>query len=382
MPEVKGEIARFNMIGVTERDDVSIALYSPLSGFIGGKQRGGPVICELENTWAGTFGVKHAIACNSATSGLLAAAFAIDLRRGDSFAVSPYTMSATAAAPMFTGATPRFIDVEDETFCMNLTRNFLASADFEECKAVFVTNLFGHPSQAMTMKVDLPERVYLIEDNSQAPFAMEGGCYAGTFGDIGVFSLNVHKHIQCGEGGICVTDNDELAEKLRQFINHGEMAGGSIGLNLRLNEVSAAIALAQLQRGNEIVNERIEQAEAILEAIGDIPGIRKPVVRDRCKHVYYAIPFLLGSGRSNTHDHARTDLVGRLKAEGVPLSEGYVDPLYRLPAFSEFARKCQIVEDLHYHRLFLFENCAWDPTAEQIKQIGSAFRKVAEEMKL
>lgn len=379
MPEVKGKIAPYDSVGQRELALAEIAVSCPLSGYIGGGLRGGPWVCDLEDMWAGTFGVKHAIACNSATSGLLAAAFAVDLRRGDSFAVSPYTMSATAAAPMFTNAMPWFIDVEDQTFCMNLTRNFLASADFEECKAVFVTNLFGHPSQAMTMKVDLPERVYLIEDNSQAPFATEGGCYAGTFGDIGVFSLNVHKHIQCGEGGICVTDNDELAEKLRQFINHGEMAGSSIGLNLRLNEVSAAIALAQLQRGNEIVNGRTEQALSIIEAIGDIPGIRKPVVRNGgsykgCKHVYYAIPFLI--------ENRRAEFVAKLRNEGVPLSEGYVNPLYRLPAFSEFARECPVAEDLHDHRLFLFENCAWDPTAEQIKQIGSAFRKVAEEMKL
>lgn len=372
MPEVKGEIARYNSISRIEAQRAMEAMRGPLSGFIGGEARGGKYVRALEDVWGEGFGVKHAIACNSATSGLLAAAFAVGLGRGDSFIVSPFTMSATAAAPMFTGAEPIFVDVEDQTFCLPVyDPHWGGSID---PKAVFTTSLFGHPSRAMNTMPELGRNQFLIEDNSQAPFAMEGGCYAGTFGDIGVFSLNVHKHLHCGEGGICVTDNAELAEKLRRFINHGEMAGGAIGLNLRLPEVSAAIALTQLSRADEIVTGRIEQAEAIIDAIGDIPGVRMPIVREGCKHVWYAIPFLI--------DNQRSEFVNRMKAEGVPLVEGYVNPLYRLPAFAKYARKCPVAEDLHDRRLFLFENCAWSPTKEQIKQIGSAFKKVAEEMKL
>lgn len=373
MPEVKGSIAPYNSIELPDILQANEATCGTLSGYIGGSLRSsGKWVRALEDAWAEQFKIKHAIACNSATSGLMAAAFAVRLGQGDKFVVSPYTMSATAAAPMFTGAQPQFIDVEDETFCLEW-------ADYRDDndvypKATFVTNLFGHPSNAMQMAVEMPTSTFLIEDNSQAPFAMEGGCYAGTFGDIGVNSFNVHKFLQCGEGGICTTDNDELAEKLRRFINHGEMAGSAIGLNLRLNEVSTAIALSQLKRADEIIGGRIEQAEEILYEIGDIPGIRMPIVRDKCRHVFYAIPFLIESRRQ--------EFVFKLRAEGVPLTEGYVNPLYRLPAFSKFARKCPVVEDLHDRRLFLFENCARSPTKKQIKQIGSAFRKVAEEMKL
>lgn len=374
MPEVKGPIARYNSIGRHEAAAIEKAGKSLcLSGYLGGALRSsGTWVLDLEREWAERFHIKHAVACNSATSGLLAAAFAVGLEHEDRFLVSPYTMSATVAAPMFTGAAPAFIDIEDQTFCMNLDAWF--HGDFE---AVITTSLFGHPSEAMRLAVELPRDCFLIEDNSQAPFAMEGGCYAGTFGDIGVFSLNVHKHLQCGEGGVCVTDDDELADKLRRFINHGEMAGGAIGLNLRLTEVSAAIALSQLQRADELIGGRIEQAEAILDAIGDIPGLRGPVTRDRCKHVYYAIPFLVESRYGVNRDMIKA----ALKVEGVPLARGYVKPLYHLPAFSKHARECLVAESC-WQRLFLFENCAWSPTKEQIKQIGYAFRKVAEEMKL
>lgn len=375
MPEVKGTISPFIGTIWPEVDRVIEAMKGgPLSGFIGGELRGGKQVRALEDAWAERFNVKHAITCNSATLGLMAAAFAVGLGKDSIFAVSPYTMSATAAAPMFTGATPYFTDVEDTTFCMN-PNEIGASSD-----AVIITNLFGHPSQIQDVMVDLPNYCMVIEDNSQSSFAMERGCYAGTFGDIGIFSLNVHKHITCGEGGICVTDNAELADKLRRFINHGEMAGGPIGLNLRLTEVSATIALSQLERADELISERIEQAEAIIEAIGYIPGLQMPIVREGCKHVYYTIPFLLTEWHAE--QGSRAIFVEKLKTEGVPLSEGYVDPLYRLPAFSKFAGKCPVAEDLHDRRLFLFENCAWSPTKEQIKQIGNAFKKVAEEMKL
>lgn len=373
-----GEIARFDTISVLEREYVNAAMRGGLSGYLGGEKRGGPMVCELEAAWAERFGIKHAVSCNSATSGLMAAAFAVGLKQYQGFAVSPYTMSATVAAPMFTGASPFFIDVEDQTFCMNPESGYLKHTNW---KAVIITNLFGHPSRIQDMMVDLPESCMVIEDNSQSPFAMERGCYAGTFGDIGVFSLNVHKHLHCGEGGICVTDSDELSEKLRAFINHGEMAGKAVGLNLRLPEVSAAIALAQLKRADEIIGGRIEQAEAILEAIGEIPGLRPPIVREGCRHVFYAIPFLITPPCCDPLFY-RADFVKNLQAEGVPIVEGYVAPLYRLPAFSKFKRECQVAEELFDRRLFYFENCAWSPTKEQIKQIGDTFNKVAERMKL
>src|SRR5262249_397793 len=140
--------------------------------------------------------------------------------------------------------------------------------------------------------------------------------------------------------------------------------------NLRMTEITAAIALEQLDRGPDIVDGRVATAEAIIAAIGDIPGLRPPVVREGCRHVYYTIPFVVEKNRS--------EIVKALRAEGVPLTEGYVDPLYRLPAFKAFARECPVAEDLHDRRLFYYENCAWDPTPAQIKQIGLAFQKVME----
>lgn len=361
------DLKPFSGIGNYEALAVNRAMLAPLSGYLAGNERGGECVRRLEDAWAAAFHVKHAIACNSATSGLLAAAFAIGLKPGDRFAVPAMTMSATAAAPMFTGATPYFCDVESETFGIR---------DVPPVgMPVFVTNLFGHAARLDDLRLwcDM-HGTFLVEDNSQSPFALDRGRFAGTIGHIGVFSLNIHKPIQCGEGGIIVTDDDHLASRMRAFINHGEHTTPDIGLNLRMPELCAAVATVQLQRGEEIIQSRIRQATAILAAIGHIPRLQIPVVRPGCRHVFYTIPFVV--------QERRADFCAALRAEGVPIVEGYVPPLYRMPAFAKWARPCPVAESLHDRRLFYVENCAWDATLEQCEQIGAAFRNAAKVSKL
>src|SRR5882757_6339980 len=117
-----GQIRHFNSFGALERAELENFAFDaevlgvPLSGYLAGKKRGGDVVCQLEDRWEEAFHVKHAIACNSATSGLLAASYAIGLTSGDTFACPAMTMSATAAAPMFTGATPHFVDIAEDDF--------------------------------------------------------------------------------------------------------------------------------------------------------------------------------------------------------------------------------------------------------------------------
>jgi dTDP-4-amino-4,6-dideoxygalactose transaminase len=383
---VIGGIKPFNGIAQEELVSALAAIDGgPLSGYLAGKSRGGRWVRALEDRWCETFHVKHAIACNSATSGLMAAAFAVGLKAGDMFMCPAMTMSATAAAPMFTGAEPYFVDVEDETFGLYIKEGFP-----DNVRAIFSTNLFGHPADLSQREWAKGQKLatYLIEDNAQSPFALAHGRYCGTMGDIGVWSLNVHKPLQCGEGGMVTTDADDLAEKLRNFINHGENVGGPIGLNLRMPEICAAIALTQLNRAPEIIGRRIDQAEAIISAIGNIPGLRPPVVRTGCRHVYYTIPFLIEENmRVGTADcdfnpissNKRGMFCTALRIEGVPIVEGYINPLYRLPAFKPYARSCPVAADLQDRGLFYFENCAWDPTKEQIKKIGDAFKKAAEQ---
>lgn len=346
---------------------------APLSGYLAGRHRGGDQVVLLEDAWSKVFSVKHSIAVNSATSGLLAAAFASGLKAGDKFSCPTMTMSATAAAPCFTNARPDFRDVSDIDFGIDWPTPVASRP-----KAVFVTNLFGHPARLHEIRrsADL-SGVMMIEDNAQSPFAMERGKYAGTIGHIGVFSLNIHKPIQCGEGGMIVTDDDALAEAMRAFINHGEHhSAANIGLNLRMPEVCAVIALTQLQRSPVIIAKRQEQALAIMDAIGFIPGLRPPVIRKDCTHVFYTIPFLI--------DRSRARFCEVLIEEGVPVVEHYAEPVHQMTAFEAWRPSAQlpVASALYTKRLFYIDNCAWTFNKKEIKQIGDAFKKAAEAVKL
>lgn len=362
-----GNIAPFRSITDAEIGAAVAAMEWPLSGYLAGHDHGGPQVCALETEWAESFLVKHAIAVNSATSGLMAAAFAIGLKPGDRFLCPALTMSATAAAPMFTGAVPVFADVDYDTFGLSIKSNPPG-----DVKAVFATHLFGIVSDEYDWRDWAHHRgAKTVIDASQAPFArVWEKAYAGTIGDIGVFSLNVHKPLNCGEGGIVVTNDDHLALRIRRFINHGENLGSSIGLNLRLPEICAAIARVQLRRGHEIIDGRIRQAKEIMQAIGKINNVQMSDAAHDRGHVYYTIPFMTFGNRKA--------FCAALREEGVPVVEGYVPPLYRLPAFWDYVRWCRVAENLHKDFLFYIENCAWTFTPEQIVGIGDAFRKAAE----
>lgn len=365
---VTGELKPFNTIG---REDAAAAydavMDGPLSGYLGGQEKGGYWVERLEDEWRAFFGVRHAVACNSATSGLLMACMASHVGQHDSVVVSPYTMSATAAAPVFLASNVCFGDIDSDYFCL---QDY--SAYFNSISTI-ATNLFGHPASLAKGRRWADEfGSILIEDNAQGFMAKENGKWAGTIGHIGVFSLNIHKVIQCGEGGVCVTNNDVFAHRLRMARNHGEMSGGSVGLNLRMTEVSAAIACIQLRKAKRIVAERVEIAETLTDMVKDIPGLTSPKVRDGCDHTYYCYAMKVAE--------RRREFVQAMGAEGVPLREGYVEPLYRLPAFEKFARPCPVAERMQDHELVLYENCAFSPTSAQLKQMEEAFHKVADHL--
>lgn len=359
---------KYNSITTEEDRAACYAMHGVLSGFLGGELFGGMNVNKLEEEWSERFKVKHSIAVNSATSGLLAA-IAATIGIDYTVVVPCFTMSATAAAPKMITDELSFSDVSPDYFCNNLKdikNKFLADA-------VVVTNLFGHPADLGNIRKWCDKyKTYLIEDNAQSPLAMENGKYAGTIGHLGVFSLNVHKHIQCGEGGIVCTDDDDLARRVRLFRNHGELADGPMGLNLRMTEVTAAVARAQLRRIDDLVGGRVIQAHKLMAAMKR-PWLKPPMVRKGCTHSFYVIAYLFDEAVAG---FSREWFVAQMAAEGVPLMAGYVAPLYELLAFKAHAMACPNAEMLHYKTLVCFENCAYSPSDSQIDQISDIIDKV------
>jgi len=356
----------FTTIGNDEEEAVLRVLRrKQLSGYIAGKDTSGVEVNRLETNWAEFFGVNYAIACNSATSGLLAACMAIGVGPGDEVIVPFLTMSATACAPNVLGAQIVLADV-DENLCIDV--NHVGKLINENTKAVIATNLFGHPAKLAQLRGMCDSvNVFLIEDNAQAIGAKEGTRYTGTIGHIGVFSLNYHKQIQAGEGGVCVTDNYLLNMKLRGAINHGEhMKLDFPGLNLRMTEITAAIAIEQLKKLPDILEAKEEVARAIIGHMKRCSYINPPPTRDNCTNVYYALPFQVIEGFS------LISVIAHFQSKsGLNLSLGYSN-LMKLRIGDKWVKdKCHKYRDVS--RLVLLEMYSDDITMDSLKHMEKVF---------
>ena len=345
----------FFTIGGAEGVNIVKAMRKPLSGYLGGVPTGGYWVERLSTEWCDAFKVRHAIPCNSATSGLLAACLACGIGPESTVWTTAYSMSATAACAKVLGARIVFIDIETMRFSINMN-NFGSIPP----KAIIVTNLFGHPAYLRSIRSWCDSnKVIMIEDSAQSPFAKEGDRYAGTIGHIGVFSLNVHKHIQAGEGGIIVTDDDALAHRLRGAINHGELGdSGQTGLNLRITEPIAAIACAQLAKAPSIIAGRVALAEEISDMFSGVHWIVTPKADIDCTHVYYIWAAGVADGRRN-------HLLHWLHECNFPMRKGYSPTLNRV--FKNGL--CPVAERLEDQELITFEICAYDPKPRHLKQM-------------
>ncbi len=335
----------YNPIGEEEKARVLGVLDSGLlSGFIaapGEHFLGGPEVRELEEIACEMTGAKFAVSMNSATSALYAAVGAAGLSPGDEMIVTPYTMSASATAALAWGAIPVFADIDPETFCLDPAA--VEALLSERTRAIMAVDLFGHPADFAALKqLARKHDLILIEDAAQAPMASLDGARAGTLGHMGVLSLNRHKHIHCGEGGIALTDDPDLARRLQLIRNHGEVVvepgenlTNMIGQNYRMTEVHAAIAIEQMKKLPGLVERRQEQAGEISRALAGHPLLIPPVVRDGASHAYYvyATRFLWRENPAIS----RHVLARALSAEGLPTTAGYVTPLYQLPIYQQRA---------------------------------------------
>ena len=195
-----------------------------LSAFIGAAGPGfygGPEVLALEQEAAERFGVRHVISVNSWTSGLVAAVGAIGIEPGDEVIVTPWTMVATATAILHWNGIPVFVDIDPTTF--NLDPAKVEAAITPRTRAILCADIFGQSADLLALRAIADRHgLRLLTDTAQSPGALLAGRPAGTAADIGGFSLNYHKHIHCGEGGLLVTDDDRLAERLRLIRNHGE----------------------------------------------------------------------------------------------------------------------------------------------------------------
>lgn len=404
-PAIGHGFKNYNSIGKEELAAASRVIKSGvLSKFLGCWNEdfyGGEKVREFEKRFAGYFGTRYAVSINSATSGLIAAVGACSLGPGDEVIVSPYTMTATAAAILVFNAIPVFADIDEKTF--NLSPEAINRCITGRTRAIVVPNIFGYPADyKKILKIARKNDLKIIEDNAQAPSAVYHGRYSGTIGDVGVFSLNYHKHIHTGEGGVCLTDSRVLAERMQLIRNHAEAVVekkgvrnliNMIGFNFRMGEIEAAMGIEQLKKLKKLVGSRIEIARILTAALTDIDLLIKPYAEKGSTHVYYTYPL-----RYVGKKIGRDMIVEALRAEGVPISAGYVKPLYLQPLYRQhivYGNKgcpftcsfyrgkikyekgiCPVAERVNDKELLLIDICKHDLNRPDISAIGGAFHKV------
>jgi len=291
----------------------------------------------------------------------------------------------------------------------NLDPRAVEKAITGRTRAIMSVDIFGQSADMQALR-EIANRhgLKIISDTAQAPGARYKGRYAGTLADIGGYSLNYHKHIHSGEGGIVVTDDARYAERMRLIRNHAEAViksedpvelANMIGFNLRMGELEAAIAREQLKKLADKVASRQRAAHAIHEGLRGLEGLVLPQVAAGCTHVYYVFGMRLASERLAA---MRADIVAALRAEGVTgLGVGYQN-IHRLPMFVHgiaygtrgfpwlgadgttqrrpSTQACPVAERLH-EREFLFLNiCAHEYTSTETDLVVAAFRKVWEKL--
>jgi dTDP-4-amino-4,6-dideoxygalactose transaminase len=404
----------YNTIGEEEKKAVMKVLDSGnLSQFLGAWHKdfyGGPTVQQFEKDWAALYGCKHAISVNSNTSGLFAAIGALGIKAGDEVIVSPYSMSASALAPIIYGAVPVFADVDYDNF--GLSPESIEEKITPRTKAILMVHIFGNPSKMdEIMSIAKKHNLYVIEDCAQAPMATYKDKLVGTIGDIGIFSLNYHKHIHTGEGGVITTNNDNIAERIHLIRNHGENiiepkgikdAFNTYGYNYRMTEMEAAVGIEQLKKLPALVEERIKNVNYLSNELSKIEGLTLPKIEGNSKHVYYlhAIKFdknVFEIDRITFLNAIKAELPSAIGREDTPLiAGGYVKPLYLAPLYQQRAThcafncekykgevdyskgSCPIVEKLHYEELFTHEYIKPGLSQEDLDDVIEGFKKVAE----
>ena len=379
-----------------------------LSGFSaspGDRFLGGMKVRELEDMFCERFGVAKAVSFNSATSALHGAVSACGVGPGDEVITSPYTMCATASCVLMQNAVPVFADIEDRTY--GLDPESVESRITPRTKAIITVNLFGHPSRLDELEsLARKHNLRLIEDSAQSPGALYRERLAGTIGEVGILSLNYHKSIQTGEGGIALTDDPDVALRMQLVRNHGEVVAGEIGKedmenqlgwNYRLSEIQAAIGIAQLPKLDTLNGVRRTLAVLLIEKLRGVEFLSPPVVEDGCAHAYYIFPMrydaeVLGLDRGV---FARA-----MNAEGISLSTGYVKPIYLNPMYRNrlvYGRAgcpftcghyegevdyseglCPVTERLYYRDLVTTDICKYPNSEAEIDEFTRALEKVTD----
>jgi perosamine synthetase len=315
---------------------------------------GGKRVQEFESLLRRYLNIKHAIAVNSGTSALLAALLALELKEGDEVLLPSFTFVASANSVVAAGGTPVFVDINNADYTIDIKD--LATKITKRTRAIMPVHLYGHPADLDEIsELAKSNSLEIIEDACQSLGSRYRKKQTGTIGSMGCFSMYASKVLTSGEGGAIATDDDLLADRLRMVRNHGMVEGYDtrvFGLNLRLPEISAAIAKGQMKKLDDMLEKRRNNAKLLTELLthSDVDGFATPTEPEdgHKKFNWYLYTVALGSwktdekiGTSDLLDHAgHRDLVKdeMTNSAKIGVAVYYDPPVHLTPFYSELVR--------------------------------------------
>ncbi|MDW3678182.1 MAG: DegT/DnrJ/EryC1/StrS family aminotransferase [Nitrososphaeraceae archaeon] len=303
---------------------------------------GGKRVQDFERLLADFLHVKHAIAVNSGTAALHASILAAGIKESDEILIPSFTFVATANSVACTGAKPVFVDIEKDTYTMDPLD--LENKITKKTRAIIPVHLYGHPAKMDEIKeIANKHSIIVIEHACQSLGSTYDGKQTGSLGQMGCFSMYASKVLTSGEGGAITTDSDEFAEKLRMIRNHGMVSGYDtriIGFNMRLPEISAAIAKTQMKKIQSMLDKRASNARKLGQLLSNKikdKNIVLPHENQRTKYNWYLYTVALNDSRDKVKKF--------LNDSGIGATIYYDPPVHQTPFYSKFYnRELEITE--------------------------------------
>lgn len=297
----------------------------------------GPKLEEFEGKIAEYAGVRRAIAVNSGTSALHLIIRALGIKDGDEVITTAFSFIASANCILFEGARPVFVDIDPQT--LNIDPDGIEEKITKRTKAILAVDVFGQPADwDRLQRIADDYGLKLIEDSAEALGAECKGRRAGSFGDMGVFAFYPNKQITTGEGGIILTDNEEMAKLCRSMRNQGRGEGSEwlhherLGYNYRLSEINCALGIVQLERIEEILAKRDRVAQAYNRRLKKLEGVEIPYISPRTTRMSWFVYVVRLSDEYSGEDRDR--VLQELRRRGIGC-RNYFSPIHLQPFYRE-----------------------------------------------
>jgi len=349
-------------------EELEYVIEAVRSGWISSK---GQFIREFEGKFAQYCGAKYGVATSSGTVALHLALMALGIRSGDKVIVPTLTFVATANTVKYTGAKPVFVDSHRDYWCIDPVK--IEEAITPKTKAIIAVHLYGHPCDMDPIIVTARRHnLYIIEDAAEAHGAEYKGKKIGSMGDISCFSFYGNKVITTGEGGMCLTNNKRLAEKMRVLRDHGmnlqkRYWHNIIGFNYRMTNMQAAIGVAQFNKLDKFIKRKRQTAELYNSLLGDVKGIKLPPEMPWAKNIYWMYSILI----EDDFGASRDELMQRLEQNGVETRPLFY-PLHIMPPHAR-KKTFPVAEELSRKGISLPSSV--NLTTEEIEYVADTIKK-------